>query len=119
MLAAAGEHEALELGKRRVRLVDLVLQPVDRFPGDAQPPVVLDERDGEVGAEIEQLVLDALEAARPAEERVELVDVAHRGDARIELRDARAVAEARFPSVSAAGVDAGQAHGFVALAHAP
>ena len=37
---------------------------------------------------------------RPAEERVELVDVAERVDARVELRDARAVAEARLPLVA-------------------
>ena len=75
------------------------------------------ERNGEVGAEVEELVLDPVEAARPADERVELVDVAHRGDARVELRDPRAVAEARLPLVPAARVDARQADGLVAVPH--
>ena len=78
--------------------------------------VVPGERDGQVGAEIEQLVLDAVEAAGPADERVELVDVAHRCDPRVELRDARAVAEARLPLVAAARVDARQADGLVRVA---
>src|SRR3954451_5005670 len=118
-LAPAGEDEALELGQRRVGLVDLLLEPVDRLVGDPQPLVALDEWNGQVGAEIEELVLDALQAARPAHERVELVDVADRGPPRVELRDARAVAEARLALVPAARVDARQADGLVALAHAP
>ena len=54
--------------------------------------------------------------ARPSE-RVELVDVPQRGHARVELRDPRAVAEARLPLVAAARVDARQADGLVALTH--
>ena len=39
------------------------LEPVDRLLRDAQLPVALGERDREVGAEVEELVLDALERA--------------------------------------------------------
>src|SRR5438477_12923528 len=40
-LAPAGQDEALQLGERRVRLVDFLLEPVDRLICDAQPFVVL------------------------------------------------------------------------------
>ena len=48
-----------------------------------------------------------------AEQRVELVGRAVRGDPRIELRDARAVAERGLPRVAAARVDARQANRLV------
>src|SRR5207244_9595685 len=115
----AREDEALKGRQRLMRFVDLVLEPADRLVGDAQAVVPLDERDGQVSAEIEELVLDAVQPAGPAHERVELVDVAHPRHARVELRDARSVAEARLPLVPAARVDARQADGLVALAHAP
>src|SRR5690349_6797556 len=71
-LAPARQDEALQLAQARIRLVDLLLEPADRVLGDAQPLVALDPRHGEVGTEVEQLVLDPVEAARPADERVEL-----------------------------------------------
>jgi len=115
-LAPARQDEALQLGQRRVCLVDLLLEPAQRFFRDAQP-VLYAEGNREVGAEVEELVLDAVEAARPADERVELVHVAHRGHPRVELRDARPVAETRLALVPTARVDARQADGLVALAH--
>src|SRR5437879_1579009 len=118
-LVPARENEALEGWQRRIRFVDLVLEPADRLVGDPQPIVASRERNGEVRSEVEELVLDAVEAAGPADQRVELVDVAHSRHARVELRDTRAVAEARLPLVPAARVDARQAHRLVALAHAP
>ena len=45
--------------------------------------------------------------------RVQLVDGAERGDAAVELRDARAVAEARLAAVAAARVDPRQADGLI------
>src|SRR5512132_1768757 len=60
-LASAGEDEAFQRLEPRVRLVALGLQPVDRILSDAEPAVVLDERHRQVGAEVEELVLDVLE----------------------------------------------------------
>src|SRR5437588_10054474 len=57
-LAPAREDEALQIGERRVRIVDLLLEPVDRALGDPQPVVAAGVRDREVGAEVEELVLD-------------------------------------------------------------
>jgi len=48
-----------------------------------------------------------------AEQRVELVDAPAGPEQRIELRNARTVAERGFAAVAAAGVDAGQADGLV------
>src|SRR5205814_5120484 len=114
------EDEAPELLERRVRLVAVGLEPVDVVLCDAQLPVARRKRDREVGAQVEELVLESLEArARldpgPAEQRVQLVDGAVRLDERIELRDAGAVAERGLAGVAAAGVDARQAHRLVPL----
>jgi hypothetical protein len=69
---------------------------------------------GEIGAEIEQFVLDARQH-RPrlaagmeqgdADHAVRLVDVADRGDPGIGLGDARAVDEPGFAGIAGAGVD--------------
>src|SRR5438477_709265 len=91
-LAPAREDEALQIGERRIRLVDLLLEPAHRLVGDTQPVVGSNKRNREVRTEVEELVLNAVEATRPTDERVELVDVADRREPRIELRDARAVA---------------------------
>ena len=116
-LVPTRQHEALELGQRGVRLVALRFEAVDGFLRDPQPPVVFFVWDRHVGAEIEELVLDAVEpGGAPAEHGVELVDVAERGDARVELRDARPVAEARLPRVAAARVDGRQADRFIGVA---
>src|SRR4249919_335690 len=72
-LAPAGQDEALQLRQRLVRSVDLALEPVDGLLGDPEALVSGDERNGEVGPEVEEFVLDPVEAARPADERVQLV----------------------------------------------
>src|ERR1700751_629445 len=84
-LLPAGQDEALQLRQSRVLLLDLPPEPLDRGVGDAQAVLVPGVRDGQVRAEIEELVGDAVETTRPADERVQLVDVPHRGDARVEL----------------------------------
>ena len=100
---------------------------VDLLLGDAQPVRRDAVRDGEVGAEVEQLVLDARRA--PAALSVEVAGE-HEPDLRVELvdrrrrrairqssfDDARAVAEARLALVAAARVDPRQADRLVALA---
>ena len=98
---------------------------VDLLLRDAQPAFLL-ERHGEIGAEVEELVLDADEhlANRTAhtpgehepESRVQLVDGPVGGDPRVELRYARAVAERRLAGVAAACVDLRQPYRLVALA---
>ena len=99
----------------RVRLVDLHLEPVDILLLDLEAGAV---RPREIRTDVEELVLDPFQAGgAPADDGVELVDVAERGDARIELRDARAVAEARLPRVAAARVDLRQADGLVTVPH--
>ena len=95
-LAPAGEHEARQLRKLRVEAIALALERVDLLLRRAQPPLVL-ERDGEIGTQVEELVLDAGEhgpdVARAVagdddpERRVQLVDRAVRADPRIQLRD--------------------------------
>ena len=95
-LAPAGQHEARELRKLGVEAVALALERVDLLLRRAQPPCVL-ERDGEIGTQVEELVLDADEhgpdVARTVagdddpERRVQLVDGAVRADPRIQLRD--------------------------------
>ena len=59
-LRSARQHEALELGKIGVEAVAVGLERVDLLLRRTQPPLQL-ERDGEIGAEIEELVLDARE----------------------------------------------------------
>ena len=80
----------------------------------------------EVGAEIEELVLNAsqhlahvggkVSGKRETDVRVQLVDGAERGDPAVELRHPRPVAEARLPAVSPTGVDPGEPHRLIALA---
>ena len=127
----AGKDEALQLGQGLVELVAQLLEPVDERLRHAEALVAARERDGEIGADVEELVLDLRERRakrfrqvgrreHDAELRVELVDDAVGADARVELRHARAVAEARLPRVAAARVDARQANRLVGLArHAP
>ena len=57
---AAGEDEALELWEVCVEPVAVLLEVIDEPLLDPQPALDL-SRDGEVGAEVEQLVLDPLE----------------------------------------------------------
>ena len=79
-LGAARKHEAPQLRQRRVRLVAVGLEPVDRRLVDPQAAVALLERHRQVGAEVEELVLDPREPRvaghdlRPPEQGVQLVD---------------------------------------------
>src|SRR5205814_2214491 len=93
----AWEDEALQWLELVVELVAQALELVDLGLRDAQPLVLLGERNRDVRAGVEQLVLDALERGadavgkrrgeREAELRLHLVDDAVRDDARIGLRD--------------------------------
>ena len=119
---AAWEDEALQLRQRLVEGVAEPLQVVDHRLLDAQPSLDL-KRDAEVGPDVEELVLDPFQRSshvrravgreHDAEERVQLVGSPERGDARVELRDPRAVAERRLPRVTATRVDARETDGLV------
>ena len=101
-LCPTREDEALELGKLGVEAVAVLLEAVDDRLLDPQPALDL-ARDREIGADVEELVLDALErltervaqlpGEHDAECSVQLVDGPERDDARVELRDPRPVAE--------------------------
>ena len=105
------------------------LEVVDPLLVDAEPPVADAVRDGQVGAEVEELVLDPFQrrshrvgdavGKRDAEVRVQLVDRAERADPAVELRHAGAISERRLPGVAATRVDPRQAYGLVALPHHP
>src|SRR4029078_11524075 len=74
----------------------------------------------EVGAEVEELVLDALEVltrhdACPADQRVELVDGAVRLHERVQLGDTGSIAEGRLSRIAATRVDPRQPHRLVGL----
>src|SRR5439155_24326003 len=125
-LGAAREDEALQL---RQRLVERVAEPLELVHQRLRRPEAALDLDGhrEVGPDVEQLVLDPLERIakrrrevrrreRVAELRVELVDGAEGGEACVELRDPRAVAETRLARVSAARVDARETDGLVGAA---
>jgi hypothetical protein len=120
-----GQDETPELGEVGVEAVTVGLESVDLRLGHAQPVLPL-ERDGEVGAEVEKLVLDAFEhVADPrrapggeddADRGVELVDGAVGCDPLVQLGHPRAVAERRLPRVARSRVDAGQADRLVSRA---
>ena len=100
---------------------------VDVRLGHAELSVLARVRHRQIGSKIEQLVLDAFERWTQAlrevcareddpDVRVQLVDDPVRADARVELRRARAVAEARLTRVAAPRVDLRQPDGLVAVA---
>src|SRR5262249_1306083 len=114
---AAGEDEALQWLQARVEAVDGGLQARDLCGRDAKTPLrFLVARGGhaQVGADVEQVVLDAAQQVRlgglqgqeQAEQRVQLVDGAVSGDAWVVLGDAGAVAEAGVAAVAGFGVNA-------------
>ena len=85
-----------------------LLEAVDLSLGDPQPLLLLiPERNREVGAQVEELVLDPLEpwpgrfreitCERKADRGVQLVDSPVGLDPRIGLRDPAPVPEARLP----------------------
>src|SRR5439155_8220580 len=122
-LSPAREHEALQRRKVRIELVAERFEPVDRILLDPQP-VGDPERNAEVGADVEELVLDPLErppqAVREigdredeADRRVQLVHGAERPDPAVELPHPRAVAERRLAAVAGPRVDPRQPHRLV------
>ena len=125
-LGATGQDEAPELRQRLVEAVAQALERVDRRLVDTQA-VGDAPRHGEIGAHVEELVLDPLQRLAnllrdltgkdETERRVELVDGAEGPDPAVELRDARAVAERGLPRVAAARVDLREPNRLVALPH--
>jgi len=123
--ASARKHEALELREVGIELVAVALEGIHLLLRDTEARVLL-HRDREVGAEIEEFVLDAAEHSAhvvraidrqsEADGRVQLIDGPVRCDPRIELRDARPVAERRLSCVTPSGVDLGQPDRLVAIA---
>ena len=53
------QDEALQLGQAGVRVVAVGLQPVDRGLSDPELPVAVGEGHGQVGTDVEELVLNA------------------------------------------------------------
>ena len=110
------ESSGFELG---VEGVDLALQPLDLRGDDAQRALGLAAlmRGGEIGAEIEQIVLDARQhggeralGAKPrqTEHGIGLVHRAIGFDAEVVLGHAPAVDQRGLALVAAAGIDARQ-----------
>ena len=126
-LGPARQHEAPQLGKLGVEVVAPLLEPVDHRLLDTEP-VGDAPGHGEVGADVEELVLDPRQRLAQtlrhvageddAERGVELVDGAERADPAVELGDAGAVAERGLAAVAAARVDPRQPDGLVAASHA-
>jgi hypothetical protein len=117
-LAAAGQDEAGERFEQGVRRVDRLFEPFALRRHDPQRHVRRGEivsRRGEVGAEIEQVVLDAgqrggmrtarMRADRKADDAVRRVDRADRFHARGVLGQARAVDQPGGAVVAGARVD--------------
>ncbi len=106
----ARKDEFLEPGQRGVEFVEKRLEPQDLAFGHRRAA-----GDRNVAAEVEQIVLDALQdpvdffrhwlGGEHADHRVELVDLAEGDDARAVLSNARAVAKTGFAAVAGAGVD--------------
>ena len=116
---AAGQDEGIERLEIGVQPVDLLLQPLDlggddpeRFPGHCLAGV----RRGEIGAEVEEVVLDAgqhraefglvagMQHGEP-ERRIGLVDGAETFDPEVGLGATRAGSEPRRAAVAGPGVD--------------
>ena len=124
-LGPARKYEALELRELGVEPVAVALQRVDLLLCDAQARVLL-HGDGEIGAKIEELVLNtaehraqvvgAVSGQNETDNRVQFIDGPVRGDPGVELGDARAVSERRLPRVAPTGVDPRQPDGLVAIA---
>ena len=120
---AARQHEGAQAREVAVEPVDLALQPLDLGIDDAERLVgqgLAGLRRREVGAEVEEVVLDAAEhrvelvrggvQAGEAEARIGLVDGAVGRDPEVVLRPARAGRERGRAAVAGAGVDAVQNH---------
>ena len=116
-LAAAGQDEGLERREARIDAVDLAFEPDDLLVGDAQPAVAGLAGRAQIGADVEQVVLDPRQRGvdigrrrqpRQADRGIRLVDGAIGGDAGIVLGDARAVTQRGLATVAAARIDPGQ-----------
>ena len=126
-LGAARQDEAAQLRQVGVEVVAELLERVDHRLLDAEA-VGHAPRHGEIGADVEELVLDPGErlahrlrhvaGEHDAEGGVELVDGAERTDPAVELGHPRAVAERGLALVAAAGVDPRQADGLVRCSRA-
>lgn len=124
-LAPAGEDEALELGQLLVEVVAVALQRFDLRLGDPKPRLML-HRHREIGAQVEELVLDArehladrLRTVRGDDDPDGSIQLVHGSEGRdpgVELRDSASVPERRFPCVAGARVDPRQTDGLVAFA---
>ena len=118
--AAAGQHEGIERRQLGVHAIDLVLQTLDLGVDDAQAILgAFTFRCAQIGAEIEQIVLDARQhlvgvalgmQAHDADGGVGFVDRAERRDSLVVLGHALAGAERGRALVAALGVDACQTH---------
>jgi hypothetical protein len=118
---SARDHERSELRQLGVDLVAARLEPARLLRRHAQASPVAAVWHGDVGADVEQVVLHVLEPRRvagrhararqrDAELRVELVDGPVRLDPRMRLRHAAHVAEVRLALVAVARVDAREVH---------
>ena len=126
-LGAARQDETLERREFRVHAVDFGFQAVDLCLDDAKRAfgalcaslILAPMGPAEIGAEVEEVVLDTrkrrvglargVEPGEP-DDGVGLIHRAQRGDPGIVLGDAGAVAKGGFALVPATGVDLCQAH---------
>jgi hypothetical protein len=118
---SAGQHEGFQRLKLRIHRIDFPFQPLDLGIDDTQGRIrrVFLLRRAQVGAQIEQVVLNAHQhrighgiaggvQSGDADHRVGLVDGAIGGDAGIVLGHAPAVAQRGLPLVATTGIDARQ-----------
>src|SRR6266851_863951 len=106
----AREDEFLQRRQHGVELVEQRLEPLNLAFGHRRTA-----RNRDIPAQIEQIVLDALEdrayffgnrlGEQHADRGIELVDLSERDDARAVLARPRTVAEARFAGIAGTGVD--------------
>src|SRR5271165_3603584 len=117
----ARQDKRVERPQRRVYRVDLAFEALDLGRGDAQCSSRASAlfRGAQVGAEVEEVVLNAAEhfvcrriGMQPgdSDRRICFVDGAIGGDAQCVLRDARTVAERGLAGITAARIDPSQSN---------
>ena len=127
---AAGQDEGLQRGQLGVGLVAGLLEPGGLLGQDAQALALAALGDGDVGADVEEVVLDPLQPLavarrqlalreRHAEVGVELVHGAVGLDPRVGLRDPAHVAQMGLSAVAEAGVDTCQVYGHALACRIP
>src|SRR6266704_3501911 len=109
----AWQDKFLQVRQRGIEFVEERLKPLSLAVGHGRAA-----RDRDVAAQIEQVVLDALEnpvdffrdrlGEKHADRRIELVDFAQGNDARTVFANARTVAQSGFAAVAGAGGDFGK-----------